>query len=255
MTELLITVPVYNEAKRIKENTIEIINFFDRKDVDYTIALAVDPSEDNSVELCRELERTNPKVVTLVSKSRKGRGVAVRNSWRTFDADVYSFIDADLSPGLVSLYEGFRLIKEENEEFVIGSRYSDGSMTERPPLRKTVSFAYNKVIQILFQNEIKDYQCGLKIVSKLARDEVIEKSKVNSWFWDTEIVIIALMNGVHVYQLPVQWKELKYRHTSIKRLFKDIILHGWGLILLYKRAVNSDTVSQINSNDDIYDSR
>ena len=235
MVELLVVIPVYNEAHRIEGNTIKIINFLEKKRVDYEIVLAVDPSPDKSEVICQKLEERFDKVYAVISQKKEGRGLAVRSAWNHHRASVYSFIDADLSVGIEPLYDGYVMIKDGITNFVIGSRYSAGSKTKRPPLRKAVSFSYNLLLQRIFKNDIKDYQCGLKIMSSDVVNTVISLSRVKSWFWDAEIIIIALNKGYKVYQLPVVWSEKKHTRTSLKRLAHDMILHGWGILLLYKR--------------------
>ena len=236
MKDLLIVVPVYNEEKRIRANTELLLDFFEKTGIEFTIVLSVDKSPDDSEEICKLLENTYERVSTIIHLKKGGRGLAVRDAWEKFEAKVYSFIDADLSGGLDALFTGYQLIHGGEEKFVIGSRYSAGSKTERPPLRKVVSIAYNLLLRNVFKNSIKDFQCGLKLMSSELKEEIIDLSRVNSWFWDAEIIIICLQLGISVRELPVEWKENKYVRTSLKRLFHDIILHGWGLLLLYKRS-------------------
>lgn len=235
MVDLLVVIPVYNEAERIERNTLAVKKYLDDRGVDFNLVLAVDRSPDRSELICVDIANKYECVHTIINNKKAGRGLAVRNAWDSCDARIYSFIDADLSVGVESLYEGFNIIKMGKAKFVVGSRYSAGSKTSRPPLRKVVSFSYNIILQKLFKNNIKDYQCGLKMISADALAPIIASSRVNSWFWDAEIIVLGLKMGYTVYQLPVKWKEAKYSKTSLRRLFHDIILHGWGILLLYKR--------------------
>lgn len=235
MIDLVIVIPVYNEAVRIKKSVDRLLKFFDSKKIDYKIVLAVDPSPDNSVSVCETISSANEKVDLIVGTKKIGRGYAVREAWKNYESKVYSFIDADLSVDEKHLFEGYKEVSLNKTEFVIGSRYSNGSKTTRPPLRKVVSYSYNLILRYLFKNNISDHQCGLKIVSNLVMKEIVKDSKVNSWFWDSEIIVIAVKKGIRITQLPVFWKEMKYERTPIKRLFHDIILHGWGTVQLYKR--------------------
>lgn len=64
----------------------------------------------------------------------------------------------------------------------------------------------------------------------------------SSAFALTSNVVLSIIFIPHlhisVFQLPVRWYEVKYSRTSLKRLFHDIILHGWGILLLFKRLRN-----------------
>lgn len=249
MKELLIAIPVYNEANRIGDSIKKIVYFLDRKEVDYSIVLAVDKSPDNSEKVCLKLASTYDRVAAMVNDKKGGRGLAVRKAWLEHNAKVYGFIDADLSVGVESLYDAYTIIKEGRAQFVIGSRYSAGSRTSRPPLRRAVSFSYNVILQRLFNNSIKDYQCGLKVISDEILNSVIGLSRVDSWFWDAEIILLSLRLGFNVYQMPVNWIEKKYKRTSVKRLLHDVILHGWGTIQVYKRLNLNPKIGKLKARD------
>lgn len=233
--DLLIVIPVYNEAERIERNAAKITKYLENTDIFYKLVLAVDASPDNSVEVCEKMALNYENIEVKVASKKMGRGRAVRNAWMEFNSKYYGFIDADLSVGEDSILGGYRQLVSDSIDVLVGSRYAPGSKTQRPPLRKVVSFGYNAFLRLIFDDDINDHQCGLKMVSKEFRDSIIKYSRVDSWFWDSEILILANKQGYKVFELPVSWKETKYSRTSIRRLLHDVMLHGWGIIQLYKR--------------------
>ena len=235
LTDFIVVIPVYNEASRIRDTVYRLTQILDSHTIDYLLILAVDPSEDSSELVCDSLIADFPKIRVLRGSERSGRGLAVRRAWTEYDANLYSFIDADMSADEFSLYRAYEVMRNGKFDVLIGSRYTNGSRTTRPPLRRVISFSYNILLNIIFRDGISDHQCGLKIISDNVKTQMLSSTKVNSWFWDTELVVLAASRGYKICEMPLHWNESKYKRTPILRLVKDVIIHGWGMVLLYKR--------------------
>jgi hypothetical protein len=95
-----------------------------------------------------------------------------------------------------------------------------------------VSKAYNWFLREAFSDGVQDHQCGLKMFSKRAIQQILPQSRENSWFWDTEVIVLAKKLGLKVVEVPVDWVEEKYTHTPFKRLLSDVWVHGTGIIRL-----------------------
>ena len=64
--------------------------------------------------------------------------------------------------------------------------------------------------------------------------------KSDSWFWDTEVIVLAKKMGLPIKEIPVDWVEKKGRRTPLKRLLRDVWLHGMGLLTLFYRVYFTD---------------
>jgi glycosyltransferase involved in cell wall biosynthesis len=60
-------------------------------------------------------------------------------------------------------------------------------------------------------------------------------TRETSWFWDTEVLVLAGKIGYSVGEVPVTWREMKTRRTPLGRLLSDVFLHGKGLLKLWSR--------------------
>jgi hypothetical protein len=129
-----------------------------------------------------------------------------------------------------------KLIFQQEYDLVTGSRYLHDSVTNRPFTRKMASLAYNWFIRILFRTNVHDHQCGFKSFSKRLVETLSKDAKSNSWFWDTEVIVIAKKRGYRIKEIPVYWTEKKGRRTPLKRLAEDIWLHGLGFLSLFWRV-------------------
>ena len=151
-----------------------------------------------------------------------------------YRAKTYCYVDADLLPSMHHMKE---LLKryDKGYDVVLASRYKNGSLLKRPPLRKAVSLAYNKMINILFDESIRDHQCGFKLFSARAFRLIYRNSEENHWVWDTEAILLAHYNGMRICEVPVIWEERRSKSTSVVRLLKDIGIFIPGMARLFYR--------------------
>ena len=151
------------------------------------------------------------------------------------------YVDVDLATDL-GKYDAYRnLFLMQNEfDLVTGSRYIPGSTTNRPRLRRAASIAYNSLVRLLFHTGVHDHQCGFKSFSRQLVDCLAVEAKSDSWFWDTEVIVIAKRRGFKIKEIPIEWEEKKGRRTPLKRLLRDVWLHGTGLLTLTYRVYFTD---------------
>lgn len=201
---------------------------------DFTILIAEDGS--NSSEIVDGLARKYPNIVYFQNDQRLGRGKALREAWSKVQGDIYVYVDVDLATDLTELDAYKNLIEQQRDfDLVTGSRYIPASATSRPWLRKTASSAYNWWVRTLFKTGVHDHQCGFKSFSRNLVDLLSKEAKSDSWFWDTEVIVLARKFRFKIKEIPVHWTEKKGARTPLRRLMQDVWLHGTGLIrLLYR---------------------
>jgi glycosyltransferase AglD len=205
----------------------------------FTLLIAEDGS--NSTGTVDELKWKYSNIVHIQHDERLGRGKALRDAWKRVQGDVYVYVDVDLATDL-SRFDAYRnLILLQNQfELVTGSRYVPGSVTNRPRLRRTASVVYNGLVRFLFHTEVHDHQCGFKSFSSRLVDCLGVEARSDSWFWDTEVIVIAKRMGFPVREIPIAWMEKKGDRTPLKRLLRDVWLHGIGLLTLFYRVYFGD---------------
>ena len=221
--------------------------------ITFTLAIAEDGSTDGTRDCIREIQERYPTAVVQTDHEKRGRGFALRTLWARVEADFYAFSDVDFAADPQFLAEAIRIALEGNP-VVTGSRYVPGARVIRPPLRSLVSQVYNQLVRTLFHDGVHDHQCGLKVFSRAAVRSLLPLAHEDSWFWDTEILVLAHDTGVAVTEFPVNWVERKTTRTPMVRLFSDFYLHGTGILRLVgnrrprrsrrKVALRGDTASR-----------
>ena len=248
---LLIVVPIYNEAPILRNRLELLYGYLNEAINSFLLVLSVDVSRDNSVAIAEEFCSLNKNVEIIVHKERKGRGFAVREAWKKFDAEYYSFLDTDLAMGVDVISGSLSFLDNSKYDVVTASRYCSGAKVERPPLRNAISRIYNYILRLLFDEKLNDHQCGFKTIRNQVKEELLNKTEINSWFWDAELLVKAIKSGFKVAELPVSWVERKYSKTSIRRLVKDIGIHGYGMMRLLKDIKTKNFVSHVVNKDEI----
>jgi glycosyltransferase involved in cell wall biosynthesis len=198
---------------------------------EYKFLITEDGSD--SSQIVSKLRIKFPNLIYRHHEERLGRGRALREAWNEVEGDVYVYLDVDMATDLERL-DAFRKLVESLEQFamVTGSRYIRGAVTNRPFLRRLTSIAYNALVRKLFRTGVHDHQCGFKSFSKALVKMLSTEAKSDSWFWDTEVIVLAKKHGFSVAEIPIYWNERKGKRTPLKRLTKDLWIHGVGLLAL-----------------------
>jgi putative flippase GtrA len=136
---------------------------------------------------------------------RKGRGRALRAAWSASDADVVAYMDVDLSTDLRALLPLVAPLVSGHSDVAIGSRLAPGARVQRGPKRELISRAYNHVLRGTLRARFSDAQCGFKAVRGDVARELVPEILDDSWFFDTELLVLAQRRGLRIHEVPVDW--------------------------------------------------
>lgn len=236
VTTVDVTVPVYNEERVLRES-IARLHAFLSNDFPFTwqITIADNASTDRTRQIARELadEFTNVRVVEL---DRKGRGLALRTSWLSSDAEIVAYMDVDLSTGLNALLPMIGGIVSGHSELGIGSRLAPGALVARGPRREFISRTYNRILRSVFQNRFRDAQCGFKAIRTDIARELIPLVEDNAWFFDTELLLLAEHNGLRIIEVPVDWVDDPDSRVHVVSTATDDLRGVWRLVRTFARG-------------------
>ena len=204
---LEIVVPVLNEEQSLASSIGVLHKFLSRHFNDYKwrLLIADNGSTDATPKIANLLTSKHVDVFYM-RLEQPGRGLALRRAWLESEADVVCYMDVDLSTNLEALPGLIETIVSGGYDMALGSRLTSGSkVIGRPFLREILSRGYNLIIRRLFRTNFTDAQCGFKALSCRAAQELVPLVQDESWFFDTELLILADKNGYRVKDIPVQW--------------------------------------------------
>ncbi len=202
-----IMIPVYNEERALP-GCVEVLHAFldEQFPFDWSIVVVDNASTDGTLAVAHELAERYDRV-RVHHLDRKGRGLALKESWGASEADVVGYMDVDLSTGLDGLLPLVAPLVNGHSDLAIGSRLAPGSRTIRGPRRELVSRAYVALIRLTHGARFSDAQCGFKAARAEVVRPLLDQARDEAWFFDTELLLLAEHNGLRVHEVPVDWVE------------------------------------------------
>ena len=200
-------VPVLNEG-RVLARSIETLHTFltSHLPYDWTVVIAENGSRDNTLDEAHRLAAQLPRV-EVITIEQPGRGRALRAAWEASDADVVCYTDVDLSTSLDHLRPLVDAVLFGGCDIAAGSRLLPDSCVTRSWRRKVISHGYNLLLRTVLGVRFSDAQTGFKALSRRVVREVLPDVRDNSWFLDTELLVLAERRGYRIVDMPVTWVE------------------------------------------------
>jgi glycosyltransferase involved in cell wall biosynthesis len=202
-----LVVPVFNESATLTPS-IERLHAFLSRDFPFSwrITIADNASTDDTSAIATRLAAALPRV-RIVHLEAKGRGRALREAWRTSNADIVAYTDVDLSTDLNALLPLVAPLVSGHSDISIGSRLTRNAVVARGPRRELISRTYNLLLRALFATQVRDAQCGFKALRADIARGLLPAIEDNGWFFDTELLLLAERNGLRIHEVPVDWTE------------------------------------------------
>ncbi len=201
-----IILPAYNEENRLGPTLTRIGEYLDTKEWTAEIIVVDDGSKDGTVDLVEEWMKKDERIKLVRNPENKGKGFSVRNGMLRAKGRYRLFSDSDLSTPIEELdkllsYIGGRI------DVTIGSRSIAGSdvQVSQALYRMLMGRIFNLIVRILFQTKMRDTQCGFKLFTRKAAEDVFPKAVVNRFGFDVEVLFLAEKLGYKVQEVPVVW--------------------------------------------------
>jgi glycosyltransferase involved in cell wall biosynthesis len=220
--------PVYNSARIIRNNLRKCYSALSQTQHCFEIIIVDDNSSDKTYRFGKAInsgcQQTGAQIRFVSYTKGPSRRENLARSFPLAQYEILGYIDADLSCDISYFLEALRLLKAQDADIVIGSRYIPGAKIKRRLSRLMISLIYNYVLRIVLGSKLKDHQCGLKIFRKSRAMPIIEKmgydeEYVRGWFWDAEFLIRAKRAGLKIIELPVKWA---YAESSSFNFLREI---------------------------------
>lgn len=216
MKTVELCIPAYNEAPIILETIEELLKVCaTRPDLSFKITVADNGSSDGTSEVV-----TMHGKASLFSVSKKGKGIAIIEAARNSDADVFCFIDADLSADPKHILD-LLLELEQGADIAVGSRLLNTEQVSRSSWRHLTAHLFKFYADVLVPISVQDSQCGLKMMNRAGMD-ILVSCKEEGWFFDREFLAKSVKRKLRITEIPVVWEEFRYPGRKSKlNLVKD----------------------------------
>ncbi len=200
-------IPVFNEERALPHSVMRLHRFLsDELPFSWRIVIADNASTDATPQIGRALAH-GLHGVRYLRLEQKGRGHALCKAWSASDARVVCYMDVDLSTGLNGLLPLLAPLISGHSDVAIGTRLARGARVTRGAKREFISRSYNRLLRLVLRARFSDAQCGFKAVRADALGGLLAGVADQSWFFDTELLVLAQRRGLRIHEVPVDWVE------------------------------------------------
>ncbi len=208
---MIIVIPAKNEEQRIGPTLEAYLEYF----TDSKIVVVITPGTDDTEGVIKNYQNLFPGRIEYISLEKfigNSKGKAIRAGFKyaleKFPAEnLLGFIDADNS---LEPTEFKKLVDNiPNYDTAIASRYLPESvLTDRDSfLRVVASWLFRTLVRILFALPVVDTQCGGKLFTREALEQILPKLQIDDMAIDVEILYQLKLAGKKIIEVPVTWRE------------------------------------------------
>lgn len=219
--DLSVIVPAYEEEKRLSKMLDECLAFLEGRAISYEVIIVSDGSQDNTVGIAIEYSQryTANKVRVLDLIENRGKGGAVRLGMMSARGRYLLFADADgatkfsdfvkLEDALKDLCSGTLYWKQK--VIAIGSRahLEEQAIATRNTFRIILMHGFHFLVWLFAVKNIRDTQCGFKLLTRSAARAVFTNLHVERWAFDAELLYIAQKLNIPIAEVAVNWTEIE----------------------------------------------
>jgi glycosyltransferase involved in cell wall biosynthesis len=219
--ELSIIIPAYNEAATIVRTLTLVRDYLEREETSFEVILAAD-GNDGTREKARELVGDDDRFTILGLPDRGGKGRGIRSGVQIAQGQVIGFIDADYKTPIEEIEKLLPWL-EQGFDLAIGSRgMGDSKIERRQKLYRRIgsrvfAFGMRTVTGI---REIIDTQCGFKVFTRRAAQDIFSRQKIDGYMFDVEILRLAQVLGYRIKEVGIRWQD--YGDSRL-----DLIAGNW----------------------------
>ena len=238
MKKILVCVPTYNEKGNIKILCEEIFKI--KKKID--LLFVDDNSPDGTAEIIKKLKSIYKNIFLIKRSSKLGIGSALRRGFdfaleKKYDAIIT--LDADLShdPKKIPLF----IKKLKKYDFVIGSRYVKGGLSDYTGFRNFISRYANKLCKYILNMPFNEFTTSYRIYNCKCL-KILKKMNLKSEDYSCliEFFFYIYYSGLRCSEIPIHFRD---RYEGKSKISKFQIIYGlFKLLSLYIKKKNKDLI-------------
>jgi len=207
-------IPVYNEKESIESFYKELIKVVPQINKNYEIIFIDDGSTDDSLKLLKLIATKNSHVRLYSFRRNLGKSEALTYGFIKAKGDYIITLDADLQDKPSEINKLYKKAKS-------GSDLVCGWRRFRQDKKKSIfiSKIFNSLMEIFFNLNIHDYNCGLKVYSKEAAKNLRLYGGLHRF-----IPLLVYQQGFNVDEVEVEHQKRKYGKSKygFSKLWKDL---------------------------------
>ncbi|HKW71131.1 MAG TPA: glycosyltransferase [Candidatus Dormibacteraeota bacterium] len=213
--DLSVVVPAYREGRRIYDNLKRLLGELDKLDATYEVVVVSDGNTDTTVREARRVG--SPRVRVFHYPMNIGKGFALSLGVDQSVGRLVTFIDADMELDPANIGGFIETMERTDCNAVIGSKRHPLSQVSYPRFRRLQSWAYQQLVRVLFNLDVRDTQTGLKLFRREVLAEALPLLAIKRFAFDLELLVVANHLGYkNICEAPIR---LDYQFESSVNLW------------------------------------
>ena len=206
---LFLLIPAYNEERRIEPVLRDYARYFrEQYQGKFQLVVVLNGCRDNTLGVVKRVAAEFPAISWLEFKDPIGKGGALIEGLKLAPmADLIGYVDAD---GATPPHAFHDLVKHmDGVDCVIGSRWLPGAVLhqEQSHKRQFASRVFHFIVQIFFRMNIRDTQCGAKVMRREAAQKIHSSLLIADMAFDINLLYALKRAGYRILEVPTEWTD------------------------------------------------
>jgi hypothetical protein len=199
------------------ENTVRIIQR-DFASKEYKIFfITSEKAKYDSKMVMRKLSEESSRISIFIQTVNGGAGLALSEFRRKVNSDYIFMLAADGETPAEYCIEMYNLLIRQNVDIVQASRWlRNNDMQEYNVIKRALNWAFQTYLRLLYRRQITDWTFGLRLYNLKAYTIGDWNEKGHAVY--LESLLIPILSGCTLIELPVRWKRRLEGGSNLMRL-------------------------------------
>ena len=232
---LLLLIPAYNEEHRIEPVLRDYGRYFqEHYHGKFQIVVVLNGCRDNTRGVVQRVARDFSSISFLDFPAAIGKGGALIEGLKLAPlADAIGYVDADGATPPRAFHD---LVKRLGEaDCVIGSRWLPGAVLDvaQSSRRQFASRVFHGIVQFFFWMNIRDTQCGAKVMQRAAVEKIHASLCIADMAFDINLLYSLKRAGFRILEVPTEWTDKAGSKVALGRSSLTMFLSVVRIWLIY----------------------
>jgi len=232
---LLALIPAYNEEARIEPVLRDYAAFFQKNySGAFQLVVVLNGCKDNTLGVVQRVAQDFPSISWLEFPAAIGKGGALIEGLKLAGkADLIGYVDADGATPPRAYLELVKIIGAA--DCVIGSRWLPGAVIHQSQTgnRQFASRVFHLIVQSLFWLNIRDTQCGAKVMKRVVAEKIHPTLRIADMAFDINLLVSIKRAGFRILEVPTEWTDQAGSKVALGRSSLTMFLSVVRVRLIY----------------------
>ena len=234
-SSVLLLIPAYNEELRIEPVLREYAAYFRAHYTGkFQLVVVLNGCRDHTIDVVRRVAAEFPEISAREFPDAIGKGGALIEGLALApQADLIGYVDADGATAPAAFHE---LVKQcAQVDCAIGSRWMPGAVLHQSQTsqRQFASRVFHAIVQSLFWMNIRDTQCGAKVMRRAAVEKIHSALRIADMAFDINLLYALKRAGFSIREVPTEWTDKIGSKVALGKTSLTMLLSVLRLRVIY----------------------